>query len=101
MGHDVNSEKMQSQSLLLLNDYNKAHLHSALEFTECMHISVILQGSPGKKMLNPFPGRVNYLAPLDHIELIMEEPQFLPCLLGFKDQSNYVGWMAHTNMDLF
>ena len=42
-----------------------------------------------------------YLAPLDHIELVMEEPWFLPSLLGFKDQSNYVGWMVHTNMDLF
>ena len=66
-----------------------------------MHISVIFQGSPGKKMLSPFPRGVYYLAPLDHIELVMEEPWFLPSLLGFKDQSNYVGWMVHTNMDLF
>ena len=91
---------MQSQSLLLLNDYNKAHLHSALEFTECMHISVILQGSPGKT-LNPFPRGVYYPVPLDHTGLVMVEPWFLPSLLVFKDQSNYVGWMAHNNMDLF
>lgn len=97
----MNFEKMQSQSLLLLNDYNKAHLHSALEFVECMHISVILQGSPGKKMLSPFPRGVNYLVPLDHIDLVMEESWFLPSLIRFKDQSNYVGWMVHTNMDLF
>lgn len=92
---------MQSQSLLLLNDYNKAHLHNALEFTECMHISVILQGSLGKKMLNPFPRGVYYPAPLDHTGLVMVEPWFLPSLLVLKDQSNYVGWMAHNNMDLF
>ena len=63
----MNAEKkMQSQSLLFLNDYSKAHLHCALEFTEHMRISVILQGSTRKKRLNPFPRGVSCFARRSH-----------------------------------
>lgn len=92
-------KKMLPQSLLLLNNYNKAHLPCALKFTEHMHISVILRGSTGRERLTSFPAEWSILPP-DHTELIKAEPWLLPSLFGLKVHIIHTGWTVHTNKDL-